>query len=364
MKNTTYFPNLNGLRFIAAFMVIIHHIESMKSTFKWQNINDNQTIFLLGKLGVILFFVLSGFLITYLLLNEEKLKGSINVKHFYLRRICRIWPLYFLIILLSLVVFPHFESLNFRTSDYMLFYDSIGAKIVLFIFFLPNLLLVRFGVMPYASQTWSIGVEEQFYLLWPWLIKWFKNKILMVVMVFVVYHILNFIVFNVSQIPYSQLLQGFFQFFNIDCMAIGAFFGIVLHQNRKKLLQVICNTYLFYFIAIIALSLIIKGYNFPLFNYQIYALLFGICIINLATMKATFLEHKWLNYLGKISYGLYMYHIIAIGITLVLLEKINLTSSLALYPISIAFTILLSAISYKYFETYFLKLKAKYQASN
>ena len=191
MKHPVYFPNLNGLRFIAAMMVIIHHIESMKSIFKWSSNIDNATIFLFGKMGVILFFVLSGFLITYLLLNEEKNNSTISIKQFYLRRIFRIWPLYFLIIILSLFILPLFPALNFRISNYQLFYDSFWIKILFFVFFLPNLVLARYGIMPYASQSWSIGVEEQFYIIWPWLIKLFKNRIAMVIGVFIGYHLIN-----------------------------------------------------------------------------------------------------------------------------------------------------------------------------
>ena len=101
MAKQVFFPNLNGLRFVAASLVMICHIE------QWKGLNGLHRSLLpffdkIGSLGVTLFFVLSGFLITYLLLTEKQDKGTINVKKFYLRRVFRIWPLYYLIIIIPI----------------------------------------------------------------------------------------------------------------------------------------------------------------------------------------------------------------------------------------------------------------------
>ena len=179
MQNSTkiYFPNLNGLRFIAAFMVIIHHFVQMLTIFGYAHSN-NQIIISIGGLGVELFFVLSGFLITYLLLTEEKNTKQISIKDFYIRRVLRIWPLYYLIVILAFFVFPHMKIFLIPLySEQMA--SNFGQSLLLFIIFLPNLVLQGFGiVVPYASQAWSVGVEEQFYLIWPVLMKFFKNKLI------------------------------------------------------------------------------------------------------------------------------------------------------------------------------------------
>lgn len=107
-----YFPNLNGLRFIAAFMVIVYHIEQFLSYFGYQNLTRNPVIKLIGPLGVELFFVLSGFLITYLILAEEKVTKTISIKDFYIRRILRIWPLYYFVGFLAFFVLPHLAIFN------------------------------------------------------------------------------------------------------------------------------------------------------------------------------------------------------------------------------------------------------------
>ena len=86
-----YFRNLDGIRFIGALMVIIHHIEQNKSVFGIRNAWTNSVIQSIGPLGVNLFFTLSGFLITYLLIHEYNSNKAIDIKSFYIRRILRIW---------------------------------------------------------------------------------------------------------------------------------------------------------------------------------------------------------------------------------------------------------------------------------
>src|ERR1044071_5481753 len=93
-----YFPGLNGLRFLAASAVIITHVELLKGVLGLPNHWKNPVLFNLGGLGVYFFFVLSGFLITYLLLSEKNMTGHISIKKFYFRRIFRIWPIYYLLV--------------------------------------------------------------------------------------------------------------------------------------------------------------------------------------------------------------------------------------------------------------------------
>src|SRR4051812_19584104 len=93
-----YFPGLYGLRFFAAMMVIVSHIELFKGYHGFANgYASNLAIYELGRMGVTLFFVLSGFLISYLLLVEKETTGTISIGRFYIRRILRIWPLYYLL---------------------------------------------------------------------------------------------------------------------------------------------------------------------------------------------------------------------------------------------------------------------------
>jgi peptidoglycan/LPS O-acetylase OafA/YrhL len=103
-NTNVYFPSLNGLRFIAAFMVFLLHFAKQNWGENFDYNPEDNFIYksVLGDVGVTLFFVLSGFLITYLLLTEQARTSTINIGKFYLRRILRIWPLYFLMILITI----------------------------------------------------------------------------------------------------------------------------------------------------------------------------------------------------------------------------------------------------------------------
>jgi len=170
-----YFPNLNGLRFIAAFLVIINHTEQLKLFF---NLGDGTVApfaKICGKIGVMLFFVLSGFLITYLLLLEENKLSTINVKKFYIRRFLRIAPLYFLIIVIVFFVLQNFSFWDIpRMKDPIK--NNFFETFLLHVFFLPNLVTAIYGFLPYIAPAWSIGTEEQAYLIWPLLLKKIKRN--------------------------------------------------------------------------------------------------------------------------------------------------------------------------------------------
>lgn len=162
-----YFPGLNGLRAIAALAVVISH-----TTMALNDFNLDSTIFgaledgrpkgiNLASYGVSVFFVLSVFLITYLLLAEKKVQ-EIDIKKFYLRRLLRIWPLYYLYFIIALLVLYYLgQELKLNT-------------LLLYIFFAANVPYIVDTKLLFLDHYWSLGVEEQFYLFWPWLVK--KNK--------------------------------------------------------------------------------------------------------------------------------------------------------------------------------------------
>ena len=358
-----YFPNLNGLRFIAAFLVIIHHIEQFKSLLGLENIWSNASILIIGKLGVILFFVLSGFLITYLLLMEEKNTNTISIRHFYIRRLLRIWPLYYLITILSLFVFPYIPFLELTNT---LFTDEYSLiKIFLFIGFLPNLALILFSPVPYLSQSWSVGVEEQFYLIWPVLMKKAKNKIKLLYGVIIFYLVVKIGLYAFIKIIDSntvlRIVYNFISSFSIDCMAIGGILAYYLFYQHKYL-KFLFSKYTQYTCYLTLILFISLGIRISYFHYEFFAVLFGIIILNLASNKESIisLENKVFNYLGKISYGLYMFHPLAIVISLKALMLIGIDNGFLQYFISIIVTILISGFSYEYYESYFIRKKLKY----
>lgn len=360
-----YFPNLNGLRFIAALMVLIHHVEQLKNKFGFENFyNELPFIPVIGKLGVVLFFVLSGFLITYLLFVEEDTTRTISIKDFYIRRLLRIWPLYYLIVILSFFILPNIEFLEIEPNTLQLF-DSFNIKLLLFLVFLPNLALVIYPYVPYAAQSWSVGVEEQFYLLWPILMKKSKNKLKLLLGVILIYFMVKYGItiyvklFGASKI--TDYSYGFFSNFSIDCMAIGGLFAYSIYK-KKTVLKYMFSKYSQVVTYLMLFLLIGFGIKIPYVHYEFYALLFGMAIVNLAANKKTIvnLENSTLNYLGKISYGVYMFHSLAIVITLKGLNMFGITNTLLQYVVSILLTVIISGLSYKFFESYFIKKKVKF----
>ncbi|ATL41824.1 hypothetical protein CQS02_00160 [Elizabethkingia miricola] len=362
MHKKIHFPNLNGLRFIAATIVIIHHIEQIRNIFGIHNYWNNSFVHEIGKLGVILFFSLSGFLITYLLLNERDVNGSINIKNFYLRRIFRIWPLYYLIVILAFFILPNFSIFYF--PDKTISYTNFPIKeFIGYIVMLPNLVLSHFPVIPYASQAWSIGTEEQFYLIWPLIFMFFIRKefVTMLILIFV-YIFTKKILSEYTPSPtvFNINILSFWNTFNIDCMAIGGLFAYVQYY-KIKFFTFLVNDYLFILTFFISIFLISIGKNFGLFNYEIYSILFSIIILNLACNNgiSNILEYKPIEYLGSISYGLYMYHVIIIVPVIYFTKKYNIYNSFIIYVLVFGFTICISHLSYKYYEAPFLRLKNK-----
>jgi len=190
-----YFPSLNGLRFIAALLVIFHHIEQIKFYFKMENLwVTSPFIGVIGKLGVVLFFVLSGFLITYLLLAEEHSFKTINVKNFYFRRMLRIWPLYFLIVALAFFILPNIPMFTIPGFEKHVIYHDLFYKLFLYAIIFPNLAMT-FGIVSYVSHAWSIGPEEQFYLIWPFIVRRVrKHRVALMLAIIFIYPVIREIV--------------------------------------------------------------------------------------------------------------------------------------------------------------------------
>jgi len=360
-----YFPNLNALRFFAAFAVFVHHIEQFKNILGFSNFWNVNSIQQLGKLGVVLFFVLSGFLITYLLLVEKTTFKKVNVKAFYIRRLLRIWPLYFLIFLGSFFILPQIEFLNLGTWPSS-FQDNFSIKFFLYLFFLPHVALAFFQPIPFASQLWSIGTEEYFYILWAPLINRSKNILKLLLFVIALYLSVKIGLKLIDYIyPNSSLLlkiRNAFTLFSIDCMAIGGLFAYVFYK-RNKIFNLLLNPKVFFSILAVLIVCLSFGLKVPFLNFEFYSILFGCILLNLATNSTysnTF-ENAGLNYLGKISFGIYMFHPLCIVIALKLLAHFNIHAFILQYLLSFILTLLLASFSFHFFEKWFLSKKENFK---
>jgi len=352
-----YFPNLNSIRFIAALLVIIHHIEQFRDVFGLPNYYQHP-VQIIGRLGVILFFVLSGFLITYLLLVEEKETKQIDIKAFYIRRILRIWPLYYLILVLAFFIFPHINFFHVPGHEQ----THWIMKIILFSIFLPNLVIAFGGGVAYASQAWSIGTEEQFYLIWPFLMKLVKNKLRLLLSILATYLAIKLALVHYSYNANFMTMLKIWDLFCIDCMAIGGLFAIVWFNKYENVILFLTHKATQLTVWVLTILLIANGINFGFLHFEIYSIMFGIIIFNLAVNTKSIVQFKnpIFDYLGKISYGLYMFHAIGIVVSIKIFMHFNIAENIFIYPCSILLTIILAHVSYNYFEKRFIKMKVKF----
>lgn len=372
---SVYFPNLNGLRFFAAAIVIINHVEQARSMFGLQNIYNNAMVYALGDNGVTLFFVLSGFLITYLLLKEREVTGSVAIKDFYVRRILRIWPLYYLIVFLAIFLLPNINFFNWPVWSSLL-QQNFAIKALLFLLIIPNANQVLFSPVAFGNQLWSIGVEEQFYLFWPWIVKYIKRIVPALLFIIVamplVVGLLNYAA-NQHLNNYPQMLAAcnflkkFLALTRVDCMATGGLAAYFLFHKNTIFIKIIFHRITQWVNLLMFVYVVATAFYVPFFSNIIHSLLFSILIVNLAANpKRLFsLEFKWLSYLGKTSYGIYMYHPLCIFTCIKLMQYFNMPMNtiaieIVLYSIIFLSTIIVAALSYRFLETPVLAFKKRF----
>lgn len=362
-----FFPNLDGLRFIAFFSVFMFHsfhteYDYIRQSGTYQMINS---WFSYGDLGVNFFFVLSGFLITYLLLNEEKLNRQINIPYFYVRRFLRIWPLYFFCAFFGFISFPFFKQLLGQIPEET-------ANPLYFVAFLSNINNIKNG-LPDASilgVLWSVAIEEQFYLFWPLLIVLLKGRrVFLFIAVIISSVIFRYLNYNNADIIY------FHTFSVISDMAVGGFLGWFCYYHKAAVTWLSeCNRWLIltgYFIGfaliILKKDIFVGALGIAIERVILSAFFAFIILEQNYAVNSLFKvgKSKWLSQWGKYTYGLYCLHFIGI-LTATNLSKIIGTNT-TVFGVLVWETLLaliislgLSWMSYHYFEKHFLQVKSKF----
>lgn len=382
------FGGLHAFRSMAAIAILLHHIEEFKKFGGLGNIGNFKLISSLGGTAVTAFFVLSGFLITYLLISEKERYGNISIKHFFSRRFLRIWPLYFLTLILYKLILPNLPLLTLQELEAAKIaseFDAISTIQIpdwlewLFLLgFMPHVLLAL-GVVYNPAHVWSIGVEEMFYLFWPFIVRNTKRYIQAFFKVIGVYLFLLLIFFvalvlqsdnSTTLSPFLKFCFSFLYFERISCMAIGAIGAVmVLKQQRflyflrSPFVVVSCFAVLFYMVG--------KGVALPILTNEIYAFIFLVIIINIIHknfMFSAILNNSVFRFMGDISYGIYMYNPFTILLTIEIFKRLALNqqsflvSYIMFYFVSFVLTISISSVSFYFFEKKFLSLK-KYRTA-
>jgi peptidoglycan/LPS O-acetylase OafA/YrhL len=359
------FPGLNGVRFIAALLVIVDHTELFKSYLGYPTLWANSYSAYLGAFGVSIFFVLSGFLITYLLLEEQQ-EAPIRIRHFYLRRILRIWPLYYLIVVLGFFVIPHLDF--FQVPIYSSDMGDSLHRLLLFVGLAANVAFVYLPTVPFANVLWSVAVEEQFYLFWPHVVRIKRFLLWIMILLLSGYLALKFYAGSLDR--QFELLVIRTRFSAMIIGGIGAY--LVFHQ--KAMIQFLyrrgVQVGLWVLLVCMALDWI-PYHSLAWLQDELISLVVCGLILNIATNPRTLisLENGLFAYLGKLSYGLYVYHLFAVVLVLKGLPAIVDLQALPTwmgYPLTLGTILILttgiSHLSYRYFESYFLRKKVRYSA--
>ncbi|GJM59916.1 acyltransferase [Persicobacter diffluens] len=372
-KKKIYFKGLNGVRFFAACAVIFHHIEHHKYWLGLPNSWGNTTVDALGHKAVSLFFVLSGFLITYLLMAEVQKTGKIAFFKFYVRRALRIWPLYFLITFIAFFLLPIMVNLD----DFGInLYKDFWGKLSLYLVILPNIARQAFEPVLGANQAWSIGVEEQFYLAWPILIWLFRKRLPQFLLGFIAFKMGIDLVLYLAKdavLPssgwYVPLNFGYriMHTFQIEQMTVGGIGAWILFERKAQFLQWTYHPVTHYGSMVLLVAMLFVPMHF--FGASVVeAIVFILFIMNVSTNPnaSNSLEGPAFTFLGNLSYGVYMYHNICIILLIKLLiyfevpEMSNTFFNISLYGGSVIFTTFITALSYEFFESKVLKYKSKF----
>lgn len=356
MKN--YIPSLNGLRAISILIVILGHLNH--KSFGNQHFPFPFTLLIDSGFGVNVFFVISGFLITTLLIKEETDFGKISLKDFYVRRVFRIFPAYYFLLLVYFVL--QLCSVLYFTKDSWLssifYYKYLSSS----------------GDWE-TGHFWSLSVEEQFYLVWPLVFIYFKK--LRVWFAFAVVVMVMFFRYNAYAkffpAPVLSLDVSLFQ--RVDAIMIGCL--LALYKDKVIQFSARFSGYGWASAAILLLIAFLNS-DYPTAWNMNHHLHLGLLIIPLGIGSSSglltnlliallvvvsicghnswfrFLNHRFMNYLGLLSYSLYLWQ------QLFFSKHIGVLSH---FPINVCCIVCCALFSFYIIERPFLKLKKRFEAA-
>ena len=343
-----HFGSLDGLRALSVIAVIWHHTVGHDAALP--------LLFANGAQGVTLFFAISGFLIVTLLLREHEGRGRIDLRAFYMRRALRIFPLYYAVLALYTLLVLAMER---HTAPGREFIDNLPS----FITYTSNWFVVLEGRVIFYF-AWSLATEEQFYLLWPWAQRYLEPARALLLMLGVIVVVAGLQWFR----PADAGAPGL-GYHIVASVPLAICFGVVLahllHQPRShhalRWLFGWRGSSLVY--AGLCLLLLGSGRAPVVAIHLSMALLVGACVYREDHALAPLLGTRALVLVGSVSYGMYLMHMLVKNVVVKIFALAGLPQSHYLvFALTLAGTIAVALLSYRYFEAYFLRRKARYTA--
>jgi len=364
MTENIRIKSLDGVRGIAILLVLFYH------TYLFSHIRSShfadRVLTYLGKLswsGVDLFFVLSGFLITRILLDSRD--SPHYYKNFYIRRILRIFPLYYLYLILVFFVFSIFllpVKLSFKDQAWYWFYL---ANYKCF-FFRNNPVLL--------NHTWSLAIEEQFYLCWPIIVSLFvKNKLKRILIGIFIFSFLVRLV--LSMFGYEFWFIRYIFFAKIDLLSAGALLAVLYRESKLNLKDrktrinlvwiLVSSLVLFALLKLLFHGGILLGsYLFTCVGILCSYFIILALHVSPGSFIGKILSSRLLTLFGKYSYSIYLFHLcIVLALCKFILPKLQIfiySSSLlwlTLFVLESGITLFISWVTYTFYERYFLDFK-------
>lgn len=376
LQQRVHFHNLDVLRFLAAFMIVIMH--GYNAVIGWQglprpiqkypgerfpnteNMNDLglwiRAIVNNLDFGVEFFFLISGFLITYLIITEINKTGKLHIPRFYFRRALRIWPLYFLV----LAVIPYLATITEDTEpNYwwnILFVNNYHS-------------ILQRDFEPMIAHYWSISIEEHFYLFWPLLLAFipFKKMPQLFVTIIFVSIASRVYFYNTSPDWYYHIRLN--TLCRMDTLALGGLLAWVVFNAKSFEFRVpgwirimIYLTFIFVIAAEPAHDVTsVLGAAFKRYAYTVFLAFILMNYLFNPDAWFNFKKKNILHYLGKISFGIYLWHNILFTF---IMKKIvwtyELDGFITFWIIYLSITLALAILSYELIEKHFLKLKNRF----
>ena len=378
-----YFKNLDGIRFFAATLVLLQHSYGFKKDYSDAGPFLNRCFEDTGRMGVNLFFILSGFLISYLLLIEKDSTGTVSYRSFYIRRILRIWPLFLGYGLVLTFLSPYVvEKLGWwNDTDF----PTMMLNLLFLVLFSVNLQIAFIGTNRGMFEiSWSVCIEEQFYLVWPLLINTCRKKlpallavmfsISILVRILIIYILPRF--FPDWPAMKTERMNYVLIFDKLDLFG-GGLFAALLHYRRERYgrffkamfrpwVQVLMTlTALLYVLSLIKPT---NGVFLLFADHYVCDILFGyVLLAAIAENSIYHLEIPLLKTMGKISYGIYLFHTAICQLVLLVFKKVighpgwRIVYDLG-YPLAcMVATGVVAYLSYRYYEMWFLNKKKKFE---